>query len=237
MGAKELQPSETTSVFDFSDLIAVHSKNFIGRQWVFADIDHWLADHTAPQFFIITGEPGIGKTAIAAQVTQRRELAAMHFCIARQADTIDPLNFTRSLSRQCTRIDGFATGFLNDTGTHIQGAVNVRENYGQAIGVHIEYLIVQSNSATVAFNRTVIAPLKKLYAMGLDQQLLILVDALDEAVQHPGQETIVDLLANAQGLPQQVRFLLTSRPESAALRHFEVLQILWFPKICNRKIN
>jgi hypothetical protein len=220
-----MQPYDPTSVFDFSDLIAMHHRNFTGRQWVFAKIDRWLADHTAPQFFVITGEPGIGKTAIAAQVTRRRELAAMHFCIARQADTIDPLNFTRSLSYQCIRIDGFATGILHDAGTHIQGIVHVRENYGQAIAIHIDNLMVQSDSATVAFNRTVIVPLKKLYATGIDQQLLILVDALDEAVQHHGRETIVDLLANAQGLPPQVRFLLTSRPESAALRHFEALQI------------
>jgi hypothetical protein len=35
----------------------------------------------------------------------------------------------------------------------------------------------------------------------------------------------VDLLANAGTLPRQVRFVLTSRPEKAVLRHFEERQI------------
>jgi len=58
--------------------------------------------------------------------------------------------------------------------------------------------------------------------------ILILVDALDEAVQHKGSETIVDLLANASELPAQVRFVLTSRPEGAVLRHFEERKVPHF---------
>jgi hypothetical protein len=113
-----MKPFGTTSIFDFTDLITQHSKNFTGRKWVFAEIDHWFANLAAPRFFIITGEPGIGKTAIAAQLAQGRELAAIHFCIARQADTTDPLDFTRSLSHQFTRIDGFAKAILHDKSTY-----------------------------------------------------------------------------------------------------------------------
>jgi hypothetical protein len=39
-----------------------------GREWVFAEIDRWLADPDAPRYFIITGEPGIGTTAVSAQL-------------------------------------------------------------------------------------------------------------------------------------------------------------------------
>lgn len=211
--------------FDFSAYIAERTRDFTGREWVFTEIDRWLADPDAPRYFIITGEPGIGKTAIAARFTQIRDLAAIHFCIARQADTVDPLNFARSLSHQLTRIDGFALDILEEQGVHVDVTLNIQKNYGQAIGVQIENLVGEARSAAIAFNRSVGNPLKRLYADGFDRQLVILVDALDEAAQLTGPENIVDLLANAHGLPKGVRFLLTSRPEGAALRHFERLSI------------
>jgi hypothetical protein len=214
------------ATLDFSAYIAERTRDFTGRQWVFAEIDRWLASGDAPRYFIITGEPGIGKTAIAARLTQvRNDMAAHHFCIARQADTIDPLNFARSLSHQLTRIDGFAKSILEDSSVHLEAWQTVQEVYGQVINVQIENLVINAPTATVAFNRIVGDPVRQLYANGLDRQLVILVDALDEAVQQGSSETIVDLLANAQGLPPQIRFVLTSRPEAIALHHFEQLHI------------
>jgi DNA replication protein DnaC len=38
---------------------------------VFEEIDHWLK-HSNERFFILTGEPGVGKSAIAVQFIQNR---------------------------------------------------------------------------------------------------------------------------------------------------------------------
>lgn len=85
-------------IYDFSDFIADRTRNFTGREWVFAEIDRWLADPNDPSFFRLAGEPGIGKSATVAWLTQVRDLAAYKLCTADQADKVDPLTFVRSLS-------------------------------------------------------------------------------------------------------------------------------------------
>ena len=54
-------------VFDFSDLIHKHTESFVGRGWLFSKIETWLNEPDEVRFCIITGEPGVGKTAIAAR--------------------------------------------------------------------------------------------------------------------------------------------------------------------------
>ena len=53
------------SAIDFTDERARLTKDFTGRQWVFDEIDHWLTEREE-RFFILTGEPGVGKSAIAS---------------------------------------------------------------------------------------------------------------------------------------------------------------------------
>lgn len=221
-----METYETTQIMDFSSYIAEHARHFTGRQWVFSEINRWLASAEGSRYLIITGEPGIGKTAIAAQLTQLCDLAAAHFCIARQNDTIDPLNFVRSLSHQLMRFDGFAQAITEEQGTYISGQASSEQNSGSVIGVYINTLVVKASSPVVAFNRIVADPLRRFCAGRSIRQLVILIDALDEAVQLQGAETILDLLANQQNLPPQVRFLLTTRPDDQVLRNFEKAQVL-----------
>jgi hypothetical protein len=50
--------------------IAERADNFCGRRWVFEELDGWLARQPGGRYFLITGEPGSGKTAIAARLFQ-----------------------------------------------------------------------------------------------------------------------------------------------------------------------
>jgi hypothetical protein len=85
----------SAQLLDFSQHIADHAKDFTGREWVFREIDKWLADANAARFFIITGAPASGKTAIAAMLTRLRDLAAYHFCVASQSNTLNSLEFCK----------------------------------------------------------------------------------------------------------------------------------------------
>jgi ATP-dependent Clp protease ATP-binding subunit ClpA len=44
--------------------------NFTGRDWVFQKVYDWLSNPHASRYFLLTGEPGSGKTAIVERHTQ-----------------------------------------------------------------------------------------------------------------------------------------------------------------------
>ena len=52
------------SAIAFTSDIAKLTENFTGQQWVFDDIERWLQE-SEERFFILTGKPEVGKSAIA----------------------------------------------------------------------------------------------------------------------------------------------------------------------------
>src|SRR5271166_4261292 len=90
-------PQDTRfSPVDFAGHINRLTENFTGRQWMFDEVGAWLRRKDG-RFFILMGEPGIGKSAIAARLTQLNEhVAAHHFCISARNSTVNPSTFLRS---------------------------------------------------------------------------------------------------------------------------------------------
>lgn len=204
---------------------------FIGRDWLFLEIDQWLADESALPIFLLTGEPGIGKTAAASRLVQfsqgtavppegcrrigKNFLAAYHFCVARRAETTDSYNFVDRLVEQLSFIDEFTIAAPRDRGVNIELHMTIVKNDGSSTGVKYT-----PHNPDTAFVKNVIEPLQAVFAAGSTRQVVIMVDGLDEAEQAAGEETIGKLLANTRGLPSQVRFLLTTNRDSGVLRHF-----------------
>src|ERR1039458_4840827 len=59
---------------------ARHLPRFTGREWVNREVETWLASG-GRRVLWITGEAGIGKSALAAWLCERRsEIAAAHYC-------------------------------------------------------------------------------------------------------------------------------------------------------------
>jgi len=141
-------PDNSSLVLDFSTYITDRTRDFTGRKWVFDEIDKWLATPDAPHMLIITGEPGIGKTSIAAQLTRFSTgvkvpqtnyvyigtgfLSAFHFCSARNGGWISPDSFTRSLSTQLSfRYPAFAQALGMNPQIHVEQSIV--KNMGTAI--------------------------------------------------------------------------------------------------------
>ena len=215
---------------DFSNYIADRTLNFTGRGWVFEKIQEWLADPKGDRFFLLTGEPGSGKTAIAARLTQFAQgaetypglgggfLHAVHFCSARDSVWTDPKEFARSLALQLAQsIPEFALA-LKDIGEKTTN-INVDLTVGTAQnsdikGVVVQNLTISGLTGQEAFTQVIVNPLRQVRAEGFSQPVTILVDSLDEALAHDNdvKNTIVYLLSRLSG-DAKLRLILTSRNE------------------------
>ncbi len=81
----------------FGDLIIEKTKDFVGRQFVFDALDTFLLDQENG-YFIIEGDPGIGKSALLAQLVKQRGYLH-HFNVALQSIT-KPQQFLSSICAQ-----------------------------------------------------------------------------------------------------------------------------------------
>ena len=229
-----------TFAIDFAPFIKERTGNFTGRDWVFGKIDAWLGQRDSGRVFLLTGEPGTGKSAIAARLAQFSAgqavppaglrkfgpgfLTAVHFCSAMASDWTNSHTFARSISLQLTTIPEFAAA-LKDIGDK-EINIDVQINTGAVAdgatvtGVVIRNLVIQGLNSQEVFNRTVLDPLRAIYNAGYDRPIVMVVDSMDEALASATEDTIVDLLAGLQTIDPRVRLILTSRVEPRVENRF-----------------
>ncbi len=214
---------------DFAELADELLRDFTGRAWLVQCVREFLDDPHAPHFFLIVGEPGIGKSAFIAYLWQRVQISdAVHLCIGGRGGTTEPLSFVQSLAVQLThRVPGFGQALVEaqeafpDRNVIITVSQPIKSmEGGQVTGVSIQHLEVRGLPPETAFDRLIRLPLRALDEGGELPQVVILVDALDEAVAHVSRPYIVEILRQAHDLPLQVRFVLTSRPDPSVLGSF-----------------
>jgi hypothetical protein len=149
-------------------------------------------------------------------------LSAIHFCVARAGNWIDPTSFVRSISLQLARVhQQFAVALKNAGERSINIQVTQEVNQATTVkGVVIENLTLGGLNPQTAFTAAVVTPLEEIYQQGFDLPIMIVVDGLDEALAYKGDVTIVKLLSALDNISSKVRFILTSRRESDVENEF-----------------
>ncbi len=173
--------------------IKKHLARFTGRQWVFDEIDSWLAKPKGSRVFWICGSPGVGKSAISVWLcTFLPEVAAFHMCVHGHTQKADPRQVVLSIAYQ-----------LSTQLFDYQERLNTTLN--------LEKILAKSNPKTL-FDSLIVQPLSQNFPRP-ERMVLILIDALDEATENGRNELASFIASEADKLPDWMRLIITSRPE------------------------
>ncbi len=158
---------------DFDNYVKKRAKGFTEREWIFQAVNDWLVNPNGARYFLLIGEPGSGKTAIASRLVQISQeviapssvltsftthfLSAFHFCWALERRWVNPSVFVESLALQLAeRYPAYAKAVVEKSGDrqiHIEVQQHIEQ--GQGIGVVINRLDVSGVSPEDAFNRII----------------------------------------------------------------------------------
>ena len=222
--------------FSMPPFIAESIDQFVGRTWILPRIIDWL-EQTEERVLLITGQPGAGKSMLIAWLADQGPppasledkfyrdrivtyTQAVHFCEYNNQSRI-PTRFVSNLANQLAQnIPGFIERTVNSETRHVDIKVEqYADNSPGLIGVQLN---IGSLGTEYAFSHSVCEPLAQLYKNGYREPILILVDALDEALTYQGDDIDIPvLLSRLSDLPPNFRVLATTRPEPRVLKLYK----------------
>ena len=211
-----LRPLDCTS-----DMIAAED-GFTGREWLLGDvgethsggkaetkaesageIESWRTDGTQHKVFWIAAEPGWGKSAVSARLAHagRARVMAVHFCKHDQPDRRDAGRVVRSIAFQmATQLGEYRSLLAEEArrGTTLDDK-NAKELFQTLLANPLAHVIEGGR--------------------GPHDRHLIVLDALDEAVDADGRSELLTLVSGEFGkLPSWLGLLVSSRPEAPVIR-------------------
>ncbi|MDQ3764686.1 MAG: hypothetical protein M3460_25075 [Actinomycetota bacterium] len=222
------------------------ARRFVRRDWLAQEVTAALA-HPSCRMLLLTGQPGVGKSGLVAQLAEENPDWLVYFIRRDQRSPMSAANARAVLLRigfqlsvlrpelfAADRVrvvveqrigevvrDGSAVAAevgrilsspFHQTVIHIQQ--EVARNHGAVTGLRVREWVADprllnlDDLATMAL----LDPAAALRRVDPDARIVVMLDALDEVPYQPEEETLLPWLAAAE-LPDNVRFILTSRPE------------------------
>ena len=191
-----------------------HLAGFTGREWVFDAYEHWLEHQRASRVFWVKAGPGFGKTALAVQMANRQRAAIVGtwFCDHQSVELRDPLRAVRTIACQLAlRWDDYRARLLPRLGLFADSSPERIEEARQELG---------KKNLSDLFSFLISDPMAGLIPH--KHKLVILVDALDEAVEPDGTNPLASLLSGRfLELPDWIGFVVTSRPDPSVVPYLQ----------------
>ncbi|MFM6225020.1 MAG: helix-turn-helix domain-containing protein, partial [Dolichospermum sp.] len=178
----------------FKNIVDDKTREFVGREYIYDQIDEYLKDESFPSgYILLKGEPGIGKTALMANLVRKRKW--IHHFVTEGTDSTEI--FLASICSQLIVKYELPHSKLPECQPD-QRILTYRKFID-------EDLLPQA--------------IEKVKENKEDNTVVILVDALDEAKRSP-LDGELNILGLPKALPQGVFFIVTSR--EADDQHFYV---------------
>ena len=189
---------------DFDLYLASKTRDYVGREWLVAELGQYLSSGARAPALLVVAEPGWGKTAFAAQLYRGNpdgRLLAAHFCRADRSDTIDAGRFVDSL---------------------IAMVAARSADFARSAEAAPDQEWPRKDRARARFERLFLEPLSKLNPSALAPiPRYILIDGLDEAIPGTDEPSIPDMIARTLPMfPPWLRIVATTRERAEVVTAF-----------------
>ena len=211
-------PSHVSKEPDYSNRQNVSNPSFVGREWVFRQIELHILNASDVRGVVLVADPGWGKSAIMERLISSPSSSAIiheniigyHFCKYNDKSTRDGGQFVKKLVRLITEnIGEFPKTVMKDDNC--------------------------KNNPTECYQKAIVEPLQKLNSIGRNISF-ILIDALDECLEKEephADSIIVNILSRrSHRLPAWVKLIITSRKQAltsgkiSKTNEFSILKII-----------
>jgi len=182
--------------YDSSRQRELLSRRFVGRRWLAEQVDGWLDDPAGRRLCVLTGPPGVGKSAFAANYIHRNpRVAAGLFCSYDRPLYNDARTVLMTLAY-------LLACRLPDYRVALSGILERETRLGQM-------------NVPELFERLLADPLGNLTIDGGHETLCIVVDGLDECGDTERNALAETMGVYAPRLPRWLRVLVLARDVSA----------------------
>ncbi len=203
------------NIIDYGQAISRWTTGYVGRQWLRREVDAFLSA-SDQRCFLLSGEPGVGKTAFLAQLAVERPHYLHHFVSAQESNWDLPAAFVQSVGAQL----GLQFGMELLGEDEPPAELKVHQDIGRvASGATVVGVIIEQFTALPVEDmaqRLILRPVERL-AKRKQGPVILLVDGLEEAAAYSGRPNIAELIVRLASAPN-LRIVASSNP-GPALQH------------------